>query len=74
MPFDLRSWRGLPCTLAFCRDSEESLDEGWHVIVSLEMHEAENAQFFSRRSIPRDCETNVRPLRAFSISNGIACV
>lgn len=44
---------------AFCRDTEESLDDWWHVIVSLEKHEAENAQYFSKRSIPRDCETSV---------------
>lgn len=44
---------------AFCRDTEESLDDWWHVIVSLEKHEAENAQYSSKRSIPRDCETSV---------------
>lgn len=41
-------------------DTEENLDEGWHVIVSLKKHEAENATYFSSRNTSRDLESNSR--------------
>lgn len=59
---------------AICRDNEERLGDWWPVIVSLEKHEAENAQSFSKRSIPRDCETSVGLRELFQFRVVITCV